>query len=358
MTESNRKGHRGSNEEMRKPWFAWRAQSTSTGLSPAFEGLGDGGCWTFRSWDHFRRARIGWVKAHGGSNGKQQEQVGESRTLLPKVIPVYVRNCRIEDQNALKNANAPVGRAHICHSQPTLPCIGFILCLPLQPRATWASVNRNTLQRVGDWLDGGGGWGSNTPVRRHVMLTCLWTGGLGGPAEHLGDGVLTAIASLRLSSSLHWKIAKPPKWSSSCPLVPFLFFPHACPRTGPDMQMKSPGLPGAARGPHSGSSPNCPGPLASCPLPSPFYSLSSPGYLVLPPWQTTHKSRSCPSLTVPSVPYSCALFTLKILARPWCLFVTPRSLFDPFLLTSTSITILLTTRNPSKKQHNNDQALV
>lgn len=76
------------------------------------------------------------------------------------------------------------------------------------------------------------------------MLTCLWTGGLGGPVGHLCDGVLTAIASLWPSSALLWKIAKPPKWSPSCPLVPFLLFLHACPRSGPDVQMESPGLPG------------------------------------------------------------------------------------------------------------------
>lgn len=62
------------------------------------------------------------------------------------------------------------------------------------------------------------------------MLTCLWTGGLGGPAEPLGDGVLTAIASLRPSSSLPWKVAKPPKWSPSCPLAPFLLFPPCLPQ--------------------------------------------------------------------------------------------------------------------------------
>lgn len=78
------------------------------------------------------------------------------------------------------------------------------------------------------------------------MLTCLWAGGLGGPVGHLCDGVLTAIASLR-PSALPWEIAKPPKWSPSCPLVPFLLLPRACPRSGPDKQMKSPGLPGTAR---------------------------------------------------------------------------------------------------------------
>lgn len=144
------------------------------------------------------------------------------------------------------------------------------------------------------------------------MLTCLWTGGLGGPVGHLCDGVLTAIASLWPSSALLWKIAKPPKWSPSCPLVPFLLFLHACPRSGPDVQMESPGLPVTARCPHSGSSPNCPAP--HCPI----HSLACPPQdtLCFRPDRPLTSPDLVPLLRVPSVPCSCALFTLKILARP------------------------------------------